>query len=183
MNQRLLAQTRQLRASCHVVRRSLDEDGFTLIELLTVISIIGILAAIIVGTFGYAHKKAFISRTKAEIAAMENGLEAFKIDNGYYPQRPNSVVNDIYSSTNIYNALAGGPKVYMNFPPRNLKVVIVSGVPCTNIVDAAGVYYRYLCPGTNNPVGFDLWSFGPDGTNGTVAGVNHDLDNITNWQQ
>jgi general secretion pathway protein G len=157
--------------------------AFTLIEVLTVITIIGILAGIIIGTFGYAHRKAFTSRTKAEIAAMENGLEAFKIDNGYYPQRPSTSVDDTYSSTNVYNALAGGPKVYMTFAPRNLKVVTVSGVPRTNIVDAGGVYYRYLCPGTNNPATFDLWSFGPDGTSGTSAGVNHDLDNISNWQQ
>ena len=96
------------------VRSQKSEDGFTLIELLTVIGIIGILAGFLLGVGSYAYKKAKYNRVKAEIAAMENGLENFKNDNGYYPQR-SAGVDDTWSSTNLYNALAGGPKVYMSF--------------------------------------------------------------------
>ena len=35
--------------------------------------------------------------------------------------------------------------------------------------------YQYCSPGIHNPKSFDVWSFGPDGTNGTP-------DDIGNWQ-
>jgi general secretion pathway protein G len=151
--------------------------GFTLIELLTVIAIIGILAALVIGGASYAQRKARVSRTKAEIAAMENALEGFKNDNGFYP--PGN--GDANSSANVYTAVAGTNKVYMAFRPNQLQI---SGTT-TNIVDSfsSRSTYRYLSPGTRNPASFDLWSDGPDGTNGFFAGVDHDVDNITNWQQ
>jgi len=162
--------------------------GFTLVEVLTVIVIITLLAGIVVGASKYALTKAARSRTQAEIAAMEGALEAFKNDHGSYPLRPTTSLGDLYSSTNIYNALAGGsavygPKVYMSFRPNQLGIVNVAGNEVTNVVDAFGVNYRYLSPGTNNATGFDLWSYGPDNTNGFFNGVDHDADNITNWKQ
>ncbi len=160
------------------VRSQKSEDGFTLIELLTVIGIIGILAGFLLGVGSYAYKKAKYNRVKAEIAAMENGLENFKNDNGYYPQR-SAGVDDTWSSTNLYNALAGGPKVYMSFRANQLYIVGTT----TNILDPFGTPYRYLCPGASNPVSFDIWSFGFDKTGGVNGAVNNDLDNINNWQQ
>jgi general secretion pathway protein G len=34
--------------------------------------------------------------------------------------------------------------------------------------------YHYAYPGTHNPKGYDIWSIGPDGVNGTA-------DDIGNW--
>lgn len=59
--------------------------GFTLIELLTVMTIIGILAALVLGTFKFVQEKAARQRAEAEIKAMEAALESFKADNGAYP--------------------------------------------------------------------------------------------------
>src|SRR5271169_4478786 len=111
------------------MKREKSEAGFTLIELLTVIGIIGILAGFLLGVGSYAYKKAKYNRVKAEIAAMENGLENFKNDNGYYPQRPGG--DDTWSSTNLYNALAGGTKAYMSFRANQLSIVGTT----TNILD------------------------------------------------
>ena len=36
--------------------------------------------------------------------------------------------------------------------------------------------YQYVSPGIHNPDGFDIWSYGPDGINGTE-------DDIGNWGQ
>src|SRR5271170_4348492 len=58
--------------------------GFTLVELLAVLIIIAILAGLIVGAGKYALTKGATSRAQAEIAAMENALEHYKTDNGYY---------------------------------------------------------------------------------------------------
>ncbi len=59
--------------------------GFTLVELLTVMTIIGILASLVLGTFKYVQEKAARSRAEAEIKAMEAALESYKADNGAYP--------------------------------------------------------------------------------------------------
>jgi hypothetical protein len=44
------------------------------------------------------------------------------------------------------------------------------------IMDAFGNAFWYVCPGTHNPQKYDLWSLGPDGTDGTV-------DDICNWKK
>ena len=40
--------------------------------------------------------------------------------------------------------------------------------------DPWGKPYVYLCPGTHNTSGYDLYSYGPDGQDGTD-------DDINNW--
>jgi type II secretory pathway pseudopilin PulG len=42
------------------------------------------------------------------------------------------------------------------------------------LTDPWGKAYRYGCPGIHNPTGYDLWSVGPDGVDGTG-------DDIGNW--
>ena len=59
--------------------------GFTLIELMVVIGVIAILAGFVLAAMGGANQKAARDRTKAEIAAMVNALEAYKSQNGSYP--------------------------------------------------------------------------------------------------
>lgn len=59
--------------------------GFTLIELLIVVAIIAILAAIAVPNFLEAQTRAKISRTKADMRAMDTALETYHLDNNAYP--------------------------------------------------------------------------------------------------
>jgi general secretion pathway protein G len=151
-------------------RRRFAATGFTLIELLVVIAIIGVLAGLTLGVAHYAREKAKRSRASAEIAAMENALEGFKNDNGYYPQG-NGLAD---SSTNIYSSVVVGPKTYMTFRVNQLRPA-TSGTG-TNIVDPFGIPYFYRSPGETNTVSFDLWSGGPDKTPNTA-------DDITNWKQ
>jgi prepilin-type N-terminal cleavage/methylation domain-containing protein len=75
----------------------LKQSGFTLIELLVVISIIAVLAGITLGVTGNVQKKAASSRAQVEIAAIENALENYKIDNGDYPS-----TNSITISAGLY---------------------------------------------------------------------------------
>lgn len=146
--------------------------AFTLIEIMVVIVIISILAALSLGIGRYALVKGQTSRAHAEIAAMENALEGFKNDNGYYPLGDGGD----NSSTNIYNNVAVGSKIYMTFQVNQLKPVTIAGNTFTNIADPFGKTYYYLSPGASNSVSFDLWSNGPDKLPNTV-------DDITNWKQ
>jgi len=160
-------------------------EAFTLIELLAVISIIAILAALVVGTSHYAWLKAATSRAHTEIAAMENALENYKSDYGAYPTSTPSRSSGVgkppgniefSNSGSLYTALAGGTKVYYNFPAGEIRTN--NGVPY--IYDPFGNPYNYFCspgsPDQTNQATFDLWSYGPGGTDGAP-------DEITNWKQ
>lgn len=164
--------------------------GFSLIELLAALVIIVLLAGLVVGTAKYAHTKAAISRTEAELAAMEMALEHYKDDNGAYPPTiwrraspPPGYPGVIEQSNSavLYTALAGGPKKYYSFRADQLAVPSQN---VTNIIDPFGNPYNYYVyvPGNTdlatNSATFDLWSYGPNNHND--EGTN---DDICNWRR
>ena len=63
--------------------------GFTLIELLIVISIIGILAAIVFSSLSGAKKNAYYSRTLEEFHTIDTALELYENDHGNFPPDAN----------------------------------------------------------------------------------------------
>jgi len=79
--------------------------GFTLVELLVVISVIGILAALTLGTGSFVQNKAAHSRAQGEVAAIDLALERYKIDNADYPE-----ASDIGSPGDLYAADPTSPE-------------------------------------------------------------------------
>ena len=71
--------------------------GFTLIELLIVVAIIAILAAIAVPNFLEAQTRSKVSRVMTDHRAVATALEAYYIDNNFYPPNPSiaSLIFDI----------------------------------------------------------------------------------------
>jgi len=66
-------------------RRLPGESGFTLIEILVVVFIIGLLATIVsVNVIGQTDT-ARITKAKADLKEIEQGLHLYKLDNGMYP--------------------------------------------------------------------------------------------------
>lgn len=59
--------------------------GFTLIEVMVVVVILAILAAIIVPRVMGRPLQAQVVSAKQNIIAIENALELYKLDNGFYP--------------------------------------------------------------------------------------------------
>ena len=60
--------------------------AFTLIEMLVVMVVIAILAGIVLSIAGLVQNKAARSRGDAEIKALAGGCDAYKADNGSFPQ-------------------------------------------------------------------------------------------------
>src|SRR5688572_32919591 len=76
-----------IRTSCNVRTAS----GFTLIELLLVLVILGILAAIVVPKFSGRTEQARVTAAQSQIATFGTALDAFEVDNGYYPKGKNGL--------------------------------------------------------------------------------------------
>src|SRR5437870_13458424 len=74
------------------VRRH-HQQAFTLIELLLVLVILGILAAIVVPKFSGRTEQARMTAAQSQIATFGTALDAFEVDNGYYPKGKNGLVD------------------------------------------------------------------------------------------
>lgn len=141
------------------------KSAFTLLELLVVITIIAILAGITLAISGGANQKAAMDKTRAEVLAIANALEQYKIANDTYPApgADNSVpfATDGQSIRPFYSAA--------NFQTNS------SG----QLEDPYGNAYVYQIPGSRNPASFDVWSKGKNGI--TDSATSNSNDDIGNW--
>lgn len=69
------------------------QDGFTIVELLIVIVVIGILAALVLNTFGNIQARARDTERKTDVNGIHSQLEVYHADNGYYP-----ILSDVTAS-------------------------------------------------------------------------------------
>ena len=129
--------------------------AFTLVEMLLVITIIGILAALVVPKMMGRSEQARQTAARADIAGVKTALDAYEVDNGYYPKSRNSL----------------GDLIQQPSDAKNWRGPYLDKVP----VDPWGNAYVYEYPGKHNPSSYDLYSVGPDGKPGTD-------DDIGNWQ-
>lgn len=138
-------------------QRPNSQKGFTLVELLLVLVILGTLAAIVVPKFAGRTEQARVTATQTQIANFGVVLDAFEVDNGYYPKGKNGLLD-----------LVQQPREAANWRGPYLKGEIPN--------DPWGNPYVYECPGKHNESGYDLYSTGFDGRAGTE-------DDINNWDQ
>jgi general secretion pathway protein G len=132
-----------------------SRGGFTLIELLLVLVILGILAALVVPKFSGRTEQARQTAAQSQIATFGTALDAYEVDNGFYPKGRNGLVD-----------LVQQPRDAQSWKGPYLK----GDVPN----DPWGHPYVYECPGKHNPTSYDLMSSGPDGRANTD-------DDLTNW--
>lgn len=127
--------------------------GFTLVEMLLVLVILATLAAIVIPKMAGRGRQAQDTAAKQQISSIELALDAFEVDNGFYPK--------------TLDALLEQPSGAVNWKGPYMKKAIPA--------DPWGNPYVYEFPGKNNPSGYDLMSVGPDGRAGGD-------DDITNWE-
>jgi general secretion pathway protein G len=136
--------------------------GFTLIEIMVVITILGILAALIVPRVVGRTDDARIAAAKQDIASLLQALKLYRLDNGAYPTTEQGLKSLLVKPT-------------IEPIPQNWKqggYLERSSTP----KDPWGNEYKYLNPGLKGEI--DVFSFGRDGANG---GEGADAD-IGSWQ-
>ena len=129
-------------------------NAFTLVEMLLVLVILATLAAIVIPKMAGRSQQAKVTAAQTQISSIEMALDAFEVDNGYYPK--SGALDDLVNQP----ANASGWK----------GPYLKKGIP----LDPWGNPYTYDYPGKHNTNGYDVMSMGPDGRAGTD-------DDITNW--
>jgi general secretion pathway protein G len=127
-----------------------NQRGMTLVEIMVVVIIIG-LTATIAGVSVY-NRLEIASRdtAKIQIRQISEALNLYRLSMRSYPSTAEGLAALVSPK--------GGEKPFMDEIPR----------------DPWNENYVYIYPGTHNPQGFDLMSYGPDKVQGGD-------DDIGNW--
>lgn len=135
--------------------------GFTLIELLVVITVIAILAGLVAPMVFRNVGDAKVSAARAQVELFGLALDAYRLDNDYYPSTAQGLA--------ALRALPTGDPAARNWRGPYLKKELP--------LDPWGRPYVYKSPGDVNATSYDLISYGRDGQPG---GTGEDAD-ITSW--
>ncbi len=137
------------------------QSGFTLIEIMVVIIILGLLAGLVLPKFLGQEEKAKVEVAKTQIRALEGALDAYKLDNGFYPATEQGLASLVEKPT-----VGQIPQKYREGGYLEQKKIPFD--PWNNP-------YIYISPGLHGD--FDIASLGADGREG---GEGKDAD-IMSW--
>lgn len=133
------------------------QAGFSLIEIMVVVVILGILAALVVPKIVSRPDDARIVKAKQDVLSIQNALELYKLDNGFYPTTDQSLMALVEKPTS--SPVPNNWKSYLKSLPK----------------DPWGRDYLYLNPGQHGDI--DVFTYGPTGQAG---GEGKDAE-IGNW--
>ncbi len=143
--------------------RDRRQSGFTLIEIMAVVIIIGLLSGMVgLAVFGQVDD-ARRNTARTQMRTLENALDLYKMDNARYPTTEQGL-----------QALVTRP----SSPPEPRRYPADGYLKGGEVpLDPWNEPFQYLSPGQHNSRGYDICSFGADGSPG---GADNDAD-ICNW--
>ena len=133
-----------------------QQRGFTLLEVMVVIVILGIIASMVVPNLMGNKEQADRQKVVVDIQQLENGLDLYKLNNGFYPTTEQGLQALVTQPTS--------EPIPRSFPEGGF----VKRLP----KDPWGGEYQLASPGEMGRI--DVFSMGPD----RVAGTD---DDIGNW--
>lgn len=119
--------------------KQIKKSGFTLVELLVVISIIGILTMVTVGSFSESQKKSRDAARKANLKSLSDALNLFYADNGSFP--------DGGSGVNSIPTLIGNEREFSANYGVGKTVVYMKKVPKENSSSVKQIVYHVSSTG------------------------------------
>lgn len=134
-------------------------SGFTLIEILVVITILGILGALVIPKIMDRPNDARVAATKQQIEDTVQALNLYKLDSGSYPSSNQGLVALVQKPTS--GKVPPNWRPYLDKQPK----------------DAWGNALQYRAPGLYGDI--DVFSFGADGE---PSGEGYNAD-IGNWMR
>jgi len=134
-----------------------EENGFTLLEILVVLTIMGLLAAI-VGPQVMKYLGSSRSETaRIQVKNIAASLQLFRLDAGRYPNAQEGL-----------DALVKQPSTVPNWNGPYMP-------DATAIVDPWGKPYRFVVPGKHSEI--DVYTLGSDGAEGGTG----EAKDVGNW--
>jgi len=139
--------------------RRIRHAGFTLVEMLVVLAILVLVASLVVPRILGSQRKADIRVTQTRIGLLRGALESYAADCKTYPTTEEGLEALLSRPPDLPESIAWGPTPYVDAIPK----------------DPWGNDLQYEYPPTRGTGDTpDIWSFGPDGEDGTE-------DDICSW--
>jgi len=136
--------------------------GFTLVELLIVLGILAMLMALVAPRVLKSGEKANVKKTEVDIQAFKQVLKLYHLDMKKFPTTEQGL-----------SALCDEPDDLGEESPWDGPYLESDEAPS----DPWNNSYQYEWPSTHGHSDYpDIWSFGPDGEDGTE-------DDIVNWKK
>lgn len=126
------------------------QQGFSLIEIMVVVVIMGILAALIVPNIMNRPDQARSVKAKQDLLALENALELYRLDNGFYPSNEQGL--DALVKQPSSDPMPSNWRSYLKSLPK----------------DPWGHSYHYENPGQHGEI--DIFSDGSSGKDHKIIG-------------
>lgn len=137
--------------------KSKSTAGFSLIELIAVVLIMGLLVGGVAIGVNRQIRKAKVQSAKTQIATLSQAISIFEMECGFLPSSLDDLIQEPSGGRRCKGYPAEGFLEKKEIPE-----------------DPWGLAFNYAKPGRFNTSGFDLWSNGQDGEEGTS-------DDIANW--